>query len=101
MNKVFVIQDSPGKNLGPAKEYGDLTIMLHGDENSISASSKLLHHLEDFNPAMDFLLLIGNPVFIAIASMILTSVAHETRQRIKVLVWDREHYKYNVESIYA
>src|SRR5690242_11079797 len=100
-NNVYVIQDSPGKNLEPAKEYGQITIMLSGDEHAGEANLKLTKHLENFRPSHDYLLLIGNPVFIAIASMILATVAHEWRLSINVLVWDKVHYRYNVEAIYG
>lgn len=100
-NNVYVIQDSPGKNLEPAKEYGSITIMLNGGEHSGEANIKLQDYLKNFNPIHDYLLLIGNPVFIAIAAMILTTVAHEYRMSIKVLLWDKTHYKYNVGEIYA
>lgn len=101
MNNVFVIQDSPGKNLEPAKEYGQITIMLSGNEHTGEANLRLTKYLEHFDPVRDYLLLIGNPVFIAIAAMILATVAHEYRLSIKVLVWDKTHYRYNVESIYG
>ena len=101
MKTVFVIQDSSGKNLEPAKDYGDLLIMLTGREQNGEAATKLIKHLEDFDPCTDFLLLIGNPVFIALSMMILTDVAHEHRHKINLLIWDREHYIYRVEGIYA
>lgn len=101
MNKVFVIQDSPGKNLEPAKEYGEITIMLDGHEFSGEANKRLTDHLKDFQPISDYILLIGNPVFIALAGMIVSSVAHEHRLPINVLVWDKTHYRYNCEKLYA
>ena len=75
--------------------------MLDGNESTSQATNKLLNHLESFDPTTDYLLLVGNPIYIAVATMILTDIAYDTRQKIKLLVWDKHHYKYNVEAIYA
>lgn len=97
MSKVFVIMDVPGKNLLPAKEYGDLRVILHGKENNVTAYSKLDQVLSVEFSEKDFLLLIGNPIFIAMASSILTE--YHPIGKIQFLVWDRQQYKYNVERI--
>ena len=94
MSKVYVIQDSPGKNLEPAKEYGEMIVMLTGNESISDARQKLRKYLGDFT-TRDHLLLIGNPKHIAMASII-ASFAEDT---ISFLIWDREHYRYDVETI--
>ncbi len=96
MPKVYVIQDSPGKNLQPAKEFGELVVMLTSHDKLASGDVKLSHYLRDFTKH-DFLLLIGNPFFIAQAAVIASFT--EGVAEVQCLVWDREHYKYNVELI--
>ena len=94
-NTVYVIMDSHGKNLLPAKEFGDLRVMLKGDESPTEATNKLERALSEMSHD-DHLLLIGNPVFIALASHIaLTKLDGE----VKLLVWDRESYSYNSTTI--
>lgn len=90
---VYIIQAPTGKNLEPAKQYGDLTVMLRGNESKKEAQDKLITYLSDFKPN-DFLLLIGSPLFIAIAV-----VAISQREVVQLLIWDREHQKYNVEEL--
>jgi len=94
-NTVYVVMDSPGKNLLPAREYGNLHVMLTGKENNQQAIVKLEHALRDIRPD-DYLLLIGNPVFIALASHIAFTLCDG---RVNLLVWDRESYSYNCEKI--
>jgi hypothetical protein len=97
---VFVIQDPKEKNLQPATDYGALTVMLTGRETTAQATAKLAERLKHFTPE-DFILLIGNPVFMAIAIMIASRVTREQRRQLQLLVWNREHYKYDLERIYA
>jgi len=99
MNKVYVIQDS-NKNLDPAKEYGPLTIMLRGNETLADAQRVLSGHLNQFDPD-DFILLIGNPVFMSMAVLLAAHPCHEARRKLQLLVWNRETYTYNLERIYA
>ena len=94
-SKVYVIQDSPGKNLEPAKEFGEITVMLTGRETSFTESREKLNGFLNNFTEHDFLLIIGSPVNIVQATAILASW-YET---FNVLVWDREHYKYNKQTI--
>ena len=96
MSKVYVIQDSPGKNLQPAKEYGELVVMLTSHDKLAAGDVKLTNYLHNFTDK-DYLLLIGNPFFIAQAVVIASFT--EGISEIKCLVWDREHYTYNIELI--
>jgi hypothetical protein len=97
MNKVYIIQNSMGKNFEPAKEFGALTIMLRGNETPAEALKILNHHLQDFT-ATDFLLLVGSPVFIVMATIVAWQQLSPD-QPLAVLVWDKQHYKYNCERI--
>ena len=95
-SRVFIIQDSAGKNFEPAKEFGELTIILTGRETVIEAINRLEHYLESFT-GDDYLLLVGSPLFIGIASALAWNLC--LSGHIQFLVWDREHYKYNVEKV--
>jgi len=91
---VYVIQAPAGKNLEPAKKFGELTVMLNGDESTDEACRKLEFHFKNWN-FHDRLLLIGHPIFICLASGILSF----KYKQIIVLVWDREHQIYVEERI--
>jgi hypothetical protein len=95
MNRVFAICAPSGKNLEPAKDYGELTVMLDGNENPTVAQEKLFKHLRSFT-SNDYLLLIGSPVLIAIACVLAFRISHP---HVKLLVWNKENYKYNLERI--
>lgn len=94
MNNVYVIQNVNGKNLLPAKEYGAITILLTGKESRGKAISILQETLSSFQ-SDDYLLLIGDPVYIGIACYIVMTA----QKRVNVLVWDKQHYRYNKETI--
>ena len=95
MNKVFVIQDSPGKNLTPARDFGEIFVMLRGKESSEEAFERLSRLMVNMLPA-DYLLLIGNPVYIAIASHIAFAVCEG---KVNLLLWDREKQLYRCETV--
>lgn len=93
MSKVYVIQNTPGKNFEPAKEFGELTIILHGSETPNDAKLKLERALRNFESG-DKILLVGNPLFIAMAGIIVYDIS--SSYEINFLCWDKEHYKYNL-----
>lgn len=94
MNTVFVISAVNGKNLLPAKEFGELHVILHGRESNETAYSKLDSALSTMK-ATDFLLLIGHPIHIGMAThFVLTELTNP-----QFLVWDRENYNYRIERI--
>lgn len=100
MSRVFVISAPHGKNLEPAKEFGPLTVMLDGHETAIMAQDRLNEYLYDIRP-QDYLLLIGNPLHIAIAAQVARKQLGGQGHPLKVLIWDRESQTYTEEKIYA
>ncbi|TAK94337.1 hypothetical protein EPO05_06480 [Patescibacteria group bacterium] len=94
MRTVFVIQDVNGKNLLPAGEHGKLRVILSGREDPETAMSKLQDAMEGFT-SIDFLLLIGSPINIALAA----HIALRKLGSVNFLVWDRTNYRYNIERI--
>lgn len=95
MTKVFVVQDSPGKNLLPARDHGEMEVILSGNESIPQSVRRLTEALTNFKEG-DSLLLVGNPMHIGIATHI---VATMTNGKFAVLIWDRHGYKYVREEI--
>ena len=91
---VYVIQEVKGRNILPAKEYGDLVLLLSEGSQVVLSSqptvNKLRRKLRDYNDN-DYLLLIGDPVAMGIACAIASDV---NRGRIQCLKWDRMELKY-------
>lgn len=93
-----MVQEPVGKNIIPALDYGEINILL--PENQITFSPehsiyKLQKKLKDFSDT-DYLLLIGDPVAIALAAMI---AGNFNNGKIKCLKWDRQEKKYVVVNI--
>jgi len=94
---VYVVQDSPGKNLIPAQEFGELRVMLSYNDSKKSTDficNKLIKILADME-SDDCLLLIGNPLFIGLAC----AIASNNLIKFHVLIWERDRYKYRKESV--
>lgn len=93
MPKVYAIQESPGKNLLPATDHGELKFILPSQTNLMfeteKAVVKIRATVEDFNEE-DFLLLIGDPVCIGITTYYVGK-KHDT---INFLKWDKMGLKY-------
>jgi hypothetical protein len=95
MNKVYVLQESPGKNLIPATKYGQIIIclppMLQMTFESDPIIDILLVKLAPFDSRKDYLLLMGDPAIISLASII---VANLTKNHFNLLKWDRQEQTY-------
>ena len=94
MSFVYVIQDFGDKNLLPARKYGEIRILLPPNRQVVFSSAptvrRLREGLKNFSDK-DYLLLIGDPAAIGIA----TSIASENnRGRYKLLKWDRQEAEY-------
>jgi len=91
---VYVTQEQSGKNITPAMQYGKLKVLLPpGLEVAHSAgqvAKQLLPKLSNFSDD-DYLLLIGDPVTIGIATAL---AAHWNNGRVKMLKWDRQERRY-------
>tara|TARA_R100001510_G_scaffold47083_1_gene44242 strand:+ start:2794 stop:3129 length:336 start_codon:yes stop_codon:yes gene_type:complete len=94
MSFVYVIQDFGDKNLLPAKRYGEVRVLLPPNRQIVFSSAptvrRLREGLKNFSDE-DYLLLIGDPAAIGIA----TSIASENnRGRYTLLKWDRQEAEY-------
>ena len=94
-NMVFVIEDARGKNLLPAMEHGELRVILSGKEEPWQAMEKLREGLSRMT-SDDSLLLIGNPLHIAIASHVAFT---RLGGKVRFLTWDRNRYAYNITEV--
>jgi hypothetical protein len=93
MSNVYVVQETPGRNLLPATEYGEVRILLPPGQIVFSSAPtvrRLRAALRNFNDD-DYLLLMGDPVAIGAASAV---ASHYNQGRIKMLKWDRQYARY-------
>ena len=97
MSNVYIVQDSPGKNFIPAEKFGEAKYLLVGRQSSLAVPviRKLRRELRNFTDE-DYLLLVGDPVAIGVATAL---AARQNRGRVKVLKWDRQESCYYVVQI--
>ena len=94
MSKVYVTQESIGRNLGPALKYGELVALFPETAQiqitSTPALRKLRHDLKDYGKE-DWLLLSGDPIIMGLSMM----VASEMNQgHLQLLKWNRQDKLY-------
>ena len=90
---VYVVQEVKGLNILPARLYGELKLLLGPGQVVMSiqpAILKLRKKLKDFNDD-DYLLLVGDPVAIGIATAVASSI---NRGTVNFLKWDRQEACY-------
>jgi hypothetical protein len=90
---VYVTQEAPGRNLTPARQYGELNVMLPPGNLVLSPAptiKRLRKSLNTFSKE-DYLLLMGDPVGMSLA---FTIASEKTNGFVKVLKWDRQHETY-------
>ena len=90
---VYVVQEVPGINILPANKFGELELLLPPGQITLSAGptvSRLKKGLKNYTEK-DYLLLIGDPAAIGLA----TAIACEfNRGIVKLLKWDRQERQY-------
>lgn len=91
---VYVVQESPGKNLLGAADFGTVRVLLPSDRQVVFSPGPtvfdLRQQLQKFSDD-DYLLPIGDPAAIAIACMV---AAENNLGRVKLLKWDRQEARY-------
>ena len=95
MSKIYAIKDEGKFNLSGALEYGDEIISIFNREIPVWSStgpyvSQMNNKLSGFMPE-DYLLVIGDPVGIFMAGMVL---AKRGFKKIKLLKWDNRQKSY-------
>lgn len=100
--RVYVVQAQTRRNdagqtipkfdLSDAEDFGELVTLLDGRASPFKlgpVSDSLSHGLKDIQN-QDFLLLVGNPVFIGLA----TAIASELVDSLRFLVWSGKEQRY-------
>lgn len=98
MSTVYVVQESPGKDISSAEEYGDFHVLLFPRDLRKSTDHMvdvLYAELKDFT-ADDYLLLIGSPVAIGLAAAVACDISGGY---INVLEWDRRKRSYKEREV--
>jgi len=97
MGKVFVVQENPNLDYGPAESYGEVVFITAEEFRPIAASIRNDYILQDvrrkmheFDPANDHLVLTGNPMIMGYAFHLALTMADS----IKCLQWDRRSSEY-------
>ena len=95
---VYVVQEVPKFNITVAQKYGNLEIILPPGNMSFSTEAtlkKAADKLSSFTKD-DYLLMIGDPIAMAICFTVALSKADGN---LNVLKWDRQTNSYNVVNI--
>ena len=90
---VYVVQESPGKNLSGAREFGELEVLLPPGQVAFSPGPtvrRLRHSLRNFSDE-DFLIPIGDPAAISIA---VSLASYFNQGKFNILKWDRQEHIY-------
>lgn len=91
---VWIVQESPGKNIMSASKYGQLDVLLPINAQVTLDASTTVHtirrKLRGFGDD-DYLVAIGDPASIGIACAV---AAAENNGSFKMLKWDRENRTY-------
>ena len=94
MATVYVIQESPGKNILSAEKYGELKVCLPENRQIVLSPGPTVFKLKKILKNYcddDFLLMMGDPSIIGVACAI---ASNNNRGRFKLLKWDRQETKY-------
>jgi hypothetical protein len=92
---VYVVQEVMGRNILPAQKYGKIEVLLPQGQVAFLPGPtiyKLNQKLKNFSDN-DYLLLIGDPVAIALCAMVASSY---NNGKVKFLKWDRQETEYIV-----
>lgn len=94
MPTVFVVQESPGKDLLSAEAFGTIEVLMPPNRQIMFSPVPAVRHIRDklrkFSDD-DFILAIGDPAAIGIACAVAAEV---NVGRFKILKWDRNTTKY-------
>lgn len=96
--KVYVVQETPGRNLVPALQYGEVEVLLPPGQvafSSVPTVRRLNHNLRNFSDE-DYLLMMGDPVAIALAGAV---AARYNGGRMNILKWDKQERRYIVVKV--
>ncbi len=96
---VYVVQEQNGKNLLPARKYGEISTLLPPGQQVTFSAGQVVRQLDvklsNFSDS-DYLLLIGDPVAIGISVAI---AAKWNNGKVKLLKWDKQECMYYPVSL--
>lgn len=87
MPRVFVTQEMPNYDISPAKEFGEIVVILPPGNYNFSVdifAGEIYDRFRDLTED-DYLLLIGDPTYIALVA----AIAFEHVHVLNLLKWDR------------
>lgn len=90
---VYVVQEVSGKNILSASKFGKLEVLLPAGQIVLSPGPsifKLKQKLKNYS-SDDYLLLIGDPIAIALSAMV---AATFNNGRVNFLKWDKQSQNY-------
>jgi len=93
MSKVYVVQESLGRNLLPARHFGEVKILLPPGQIMFSVAptiKRLTMELRSFSND-DYILCMGDPAAIGLACAV---AARFNAGRFKLLKWDKQEKSY-------
>lgn len=103
-SRVYVIQENRKIDISPAEEYGEITVLLPSGDANYQADEtfdRLEAQLSDFDPALDYVLLTGDPTAIFMAGSILSDHVYSMHEdqdipsrHINILKWNRRTSRY-------
>lgn len=86
---VYVIQESAGRNILSARDFGELEVLLPPNSNIVLSPAPTVRRLKSKLAAFsddDYLLLMGDPAAIGIACAV---AARANGGKVNLLKWDR------------
>jgi hypothetical protein len=93
-SRVFVVQEVPGRNLLPIRDWGEPIVVLPAGSQIVFSSAptvrKVRQALRDFNDE-DFIVPIGDPAAIGVVCALAALV---NEGRFRMLKWDRQEQTY-------
>ena len=100
MPRVFITQETHGRNFLSARHYGKLVAVLPNEAQVVISATPILRKIQrtltDFSQE-DYLLLSGDPIIMGLCMMV---ASEKTNGRLKMLKWEKrekDYYEVNVD----
>ena len=100
MPRVFITQETHGRNFLPARHYGKLVAVLPDEAQVVISATPILRKIQrtltDYTPE-DYLLLSGDPIIMGLCMMV---ASEKTNGQLRMLKWERrekDYYEVNVD----
>jgi hypothetical protein len=97
ISRVYVVQETE-RNILPAKDFGELHVIFTCKEVRVLSPSDMIEKLHRKLHGVthyDYILCIGNPIAMALTIYVALIYVN----RIRVLQWNKELYKYDEQTV--